>query len=835
MITNVMERLIDFTRTSGGGYFGPDGLFRFTPASRNLLLYTQEFDVSAWSKAATVAYPFDPALATYGPELITNGGFSDGTTGWSGNANSTLSVVSGALRVTAVANGIAYASQGITTVPGRGYFITMNYVTDAVTGNAFLYARTSAGSGDIANYNIGSTLGAHSLYFVATGTTTFISVSSSSSALAGEYLDFDNISVREVTTLGLLAPDSTLTADAVLPTATTAAHNVQQSGGGSGATLTLSTYAKAGSHAFMQLSHGSLSAIYANFNLLTGEVGAVGANATASIVPAGDGWYRCTMTFMPTYPANLAIGHITSATAGHRENWAATGTESIYVWGAQLEAVPDANLVLGSELRSSGAITVVGTITAGSYNTSTGEVVLHRVDASNLNQLTFASTSGKRYLVDIENTGSSQMSVRSGATGLHTIPAGQRLAVQAIIGAGQNLVVWADTNPSTATATIHSVKEITGTTGMPTDYTRNHGGLYPPRFDYDPVTLAPRGLLIEEQRTNLLTRSEEFENGIWSKASATITANAAVSPDGTANAGKLVEAAANAAHYALQDIGSAIPDNTTFTAAVYVKAAGRTEARLEGRRKDGLFWSANFDLSAGTLAASSNVVGTPTIEPVGDGWFRISASATSSAGVSTLTFVVMLRSGGALTYLGDGTSGIYVWGAQLEAGAFPTSYIPTAASQVTRAADVAVITGANFSRWYNQSEGTFVAEFDCSGSSSALSADDATNNNFIRVGRLNTTGRLRVFSGGAEQADAQPANGAGWSGSVKVAGAFKANDFAASASGGTVTTDAAGSVPAITQLRIGTSGGGDPINGHVRRIRFYPTRLSNAQLQALTV
>ena len=70
----------------------------------------------------------------------------------------------------------------------------------------------------------------------------------------------------------------------------------------------------------------------------------------------------------------------------------------------------------------------------------------------------------------------------------------------------------------------------------------------------------------------------------------------------------------------------------------------------------------------------------------------------------------MATSNGTVTYDGNGTSGIYLWGAQLEEGAFPSSYIPTTTAAATRSADVASITGTAFSGWYRQDEGTFYGE-----------------------------------------------------------------------------------------------------------------------------
>jgi hypothetical protein len=181
---------------------------------------------------------------------------------------------------------------------------------------------------------------------------------------------------------------------------------------------------------------------------------------------------------------------------------------------------------------------------------------------------------------------------------------------------------------------------------------------------------------------------------------------------------------------------------------------------------------------------------------------------------------------------------VYVWGAQLEAGSFATSYIPTTTAQVTRTADSVTMTGSNFSSWFNASAGTFVVEGDyaliSSGNPGLLQVDDGTTNEryMLRIGA--GVAQFFVLSGGSTQANITASVTAGTP--FKQAGAYAANDFAASVDGGTVGTDVSGSLPvAPTTLRIGQAAIGSAFaNGHIRRIRYYPTRLPNAQLQVLT-
>lgn len=203
------------------------------------------------------------------------------------------------------------------------------------------------------------------------------------------------------------------------------------------------------------------------------------------------------------------------------------------------------------------------------------------------------------------------------------------------------------------------------------------------RFDHDPLTGEPLGVLIEESRTNLAPYSEEYESGMeWAKFNSTISANVIEAPDGTMSASKLVEGTdPDTQHWLRINTATPVTESTQYTISIYAKAAERTEFNIFGG--GGAVGSTKFDLQAGTATGSGE------IEDVGDGWYRCSSVVTTLSDQTTLpTYVANLfdESGGS-TYTGDGTSGIYLWGAQLEEGSYPTSYIPTAGAAVTRATD----------------------------------------------------------------------------------------------------------------------------------------------------
>jgi hypothetical protein len=188
------------------------------------------------------------------------------------------------------------------------------------------------------------------------------------------------------------------------------------------------------------------------------------------------------------------------------------------------------------------------------------------------------------------------------------------------------------------------------------------------------------------------------------------------------------------------------------------------------------------------------------------------------------------------SYAGDGTSGIYLWGAQLEAGSFPTSYIPTTSATVTRSADVASITGANFSSWYRQDEGTVFAETRQLGDvlGFAFAVSDGTDNNRIAQFRNTTTLSSRNVRSGTA---ANPGNIAIASSQVLVKSAIAsiAGNSGAAANGVAATDSAPVAMPTVDRLQIALGApGSTPINGTIRRLTYWPSRLPNSTLQEIT-
>jgi hypothetical protein len=363
---------------------------------------------------------------------------------------------------------------------------------------------------------------------------------------------------------------------------------------------------------------------------------------------------------------------------------------------------------------------------------------------------------------------------------------------------------------------------------------------YGPRFDYDPVTLAPKGLLIEEQRTNLLLRSEEFDNASWTKLNTTITANSSVSPDGTVDADTLVETTATGVHRISQ---SFTPSATgSFTSSIVGKASTRNWLAIQND-----FGSNNttqlFNLSTGALGTQSGAGGTATIRSLGNGWYRCTLTTTTSTTNAGACNIYVSSGDNINSYAGDGTSGLFIYGAQLEVGAFATSYIPTVASQVTRAVDSASMIGNNFARWYNQTEGTIYAQgiaaagvdpvFNTQG---IVAVSDGTSNNRLRIVRASSqTTQWTSVSGGVITYNTTVGSWPNLAAS-KVASAYKTNDFSSYQDGGVRITVTSGLPPSgVNLLQIGDQPAGvRQWGGTISRIAYYNRRLANTELTALT-
>ena len=355
------------------------------------------------------------------------------------------------------------------------------------------------------------------------------------------------------------------------------------------------------------------------------------------------------------------------------------------------------------------------------------------------------------------------------------------------------------------------------------------------RFEHNPVTGESLGLEIEEQRTNAILQSETFST-TWTATRSSITDNTVVSPAGTLTADVLIGNTENNIHFISQN-PTTTATSTTFS--IYAKAAGRNFVALQISDSSNTGRVTYFNLSTGVVGTTGTGI-TASMVSVGNGWYRCVATVATAYAGSNTCVVAIADVDGSLTYTGDGYSGIYIWGAQLEAGAFATSYIPTVASQVTRSADAASMTGTNFSSWYRADEGTFYAEF------APASSNFGSNKNIFVAsdGTTNNYNGLRYTSSGSQTAATAAVAGIVQSNIVsgtmvagtwyKMVGAYKVNDFAMSRDAGTVGTDTSGTLPVVTQAEIGALAGTNISSQMIKKLAYYQLRVTNAQLQAMT-
>ena len=362
-----------------------------------------------------------------------------------------------------------------------------------------------------------------------------------------------------------------------------------------------------------------------------------------------------------------------------------------------------------------------------------------------------------------------------------------------------------------------------------------------PRFDHNPTTGESLGLLVEEQRTNLLVRSEEFSDATsWLASNASITANAVIAPNGLQIADKLIEdTAASIGHFVRPAPSPSITAGQSYTYSVFAKAAERTFLQLifVGAGPGGANLVAGFDLITGSAGTPS--AGTASVARCGNGWFRCSFTITASTTATTQGQIRLSQnsSNSSSSYTGDGTSGIYIWGAQLEAGAFPTSYIPTTTAAATRSADVASISGSSFSSWYWQDEGSNYMLFSEPVARTDIrtprSLSDGTFSNRID-GSLATTFNSRFSVSGSAFNPTSIGYRTSPLTNALIQG-FSVGSFTTCLNGVLSSTVSPTATPVVNRLNIGSdSVGSTVITGHIRRLTYWPFRLPNIILQAIT-
>ena len=435
-----------------------------------------------------------------------------------------------------------------------------------------------------------------------------------------------------ITANATTAPDGTTTAEKIVEAATTAQHLINQTVSSTlGLTYTYSIYAKAAEWTTFTLQMGAGGPV-GNFNL-TAKTATIGLGALyASIQDVGNGWFKCKVVGISNGFGNIYVFKTSASYAGD-------GTSGIYIWGAQLET---ASLAY-SELTgfrglaiATGSIFLTTSLTAAQQSTfAVGSYVTLYPTSSVLDTAspniwmsgTITSWTGNSIAVNITST---------------SITTGTFVDWAFVLGSATNIF------PSSA---------------------------------YQGI--AANAVINANSVRNLIPYSEQFENAVWNKVSSSVVSNATTAPDGTTTADKIFELAASGVeHYT--EVAPSIATNLTYTQSIYVKAAETTSFRLMavhvGASTDTS--TASFSISSGVITAGSfdNLITSTSITAVGNGWYRCALTYTLNGTVTMHRLRVYPKQAG--LYTGDGTSGIYVWGAQVEILETASIYQPTLASGV---------------------------------------------------------------------------------------------------------------------------------------------------------
>ena len=699
---------VSFSRASLGTVVDSDGKIKWAP--HNLLLASEQFDNSNWAKSSTTV--------TANTVAAPNGTTTAETVAASG-ANGTLLQSYSASAVAYTFGVWLKRKTGTGTIQIAADSGTWNTVTITADWALYTITQTPTAGSKTAGLRIVTSgdevyvWGAH-LYRSDLGGMVLNPARGDAyypttpRNLLGFTEDFSNaawiksgLAATPVLTNVLNGPNGLPTADKMVENSSASTHILFATVTVADGPKTFSVYAKAAERSWVFLRAGANIGAY--FNLSAGSVGTADAGVTASIVSAGDGWYRCAITL--NIAAGLTYPTIFISTGNGTNSYTGDGTSGIYLWGAQLS------------------------------------------DSASLD------------------------------------------AYSPVYGAAVTSAAY-----------------------------------YAPRLDYDPVTLAANGLLVEEQRTNIVTYSQQFDQ--WTKEFSgsasvpTVTANVDTSPDGTASADKIdfsVTGSTSSDQSRIASNYGTVTNGTLYAYSIWLKAASAGDV---GKR---------LSLAVGGFSSGSQVV------TLTDSWQRVTGTGTAGSTVGRID----LQARGDL----DKTVSALAWGGQIEVGvslastSFATSYIPTGAAQATRTADVASVSTQAFP--YSATEGTIVASGTFvspaqSGVSTLVSISNGNSGESINIYRQNSVIQLNVYdNGGSAQAawSVSPAP----SNLTKAALAYRANDFGAAVNGTSQTSVMSGTLPTVDRMEIGRLwSGAFGANGWIRQITYIPRRLTNAELQQRT-
>lgn len=327
-----------------------------------------------------------------------------------------------------------------------------------------------------------------------------------------------------------------------------------------------------------------------------------------------------------------------------------------------------------------------------------------------------------------------------------------------------------------------------------------------PRIDYTGGGCGK--LLLEPQRTNLLTYSEDIDNAAWSKTNCTVSSNAETSPDGATTADKIIP-----------NNGVDISGQASYVRRLFSTSIG-VSYKISFYAK-----SAGYD----TLFLFTNIGGNITVTyNLSSNWQRYELSVRVGDGTTKV-----VDFGARDASVANGTDGVLLWGVQIEQGSYPTSYIPTSGAAVTRVVDSSITTA--FSSIIGQTEGVLFLDITLTresyDSTRVMQIDTGSDSNRIQIAILGSNISLAIVDGGVVQA---LFNSTIVSGINKLALAYKNNDAVGYHNGTQLGTDTICTIPSCSNLILGYRPGSASLGDFVNAILLYKQRLSNSQLETLT-
>jgi hypothetical protein len=348
-------------------------------------------------------------------------------------------------------------------------------------------------------------------------------------------------------------------------------------------------------------------------------------------------------------------------------------------------------------------------------------------------------------------------------------------------------------------------------------------------FDADGEAL---GLTLEEARTNFLLYSIDLSNAYWTKQEASVSTNVINSPDGTQNADLLTENTANANH-AFFPVVDFFVTGTTYTTSLFIKANGRNRIAFVSGNSD-TCPRGTFNLGTLTATATGDSFNARIVD-YGNDWYRLSVSRVAPNTGLDVPLFQMLDASGNATYTGDGTSGMYIWGAQIEAGAMATSFIYTVDATVTRTVSTAIKNA--ISSQVGQSQGTVYAQVNTFSYNVArvIASTYDNSNNELKIGKTNTGAFFASYKvGGTETVNVVNAT-ANRSGDFKLAAAYNSTGMQLFINGVNGGSNTANAVTGFSNVALGHDAGGSAqFNEPISAFVLFTRRLATNELTSLT-